>query len=147
VYGGIGVGKFSFMDYRYLAGTNTETKFHEANVLKWFVQPSINFFAGDNVKIGLSGRASYLRYSNISTNYTEKEETDLGIAKTRNRTAPFIEGSFNMQLCIPTVKWVSLELGVTGTLSQGNNNYYLQSRTFNSFFGACFDFLKLGKKK
>jgi hypothetical protein len=145
IYGGVGFGKFSFKDSRFLMGSFSGERFHEANITKWYIQPSINLIAGEYLKFGFLGRASYVHYSNISTDYPTNEEAYYFLDKIRGTTFVFIEPSFTMQLGLPKAKWVKFDCGFSTCLGRGGNtNPY--SRTFNGFVGASFDIFKIGKK-
>ncbi|MEO6949314.1 MAG: hypothetical protein ABI123_06780, partial [Ginsengibacter sp.] len=106
-YTGAAVGKFSLTDQNKIADY---TRFHSAAITKWYIQPSFNYIWSEYVRIGLILKNSFVHYGNIQTNYTNVEKESFGLNLIENRTLSFFEPEWNIQLGMPQLPWVKLDL-------------------------------------
>lgn len=109
LYGGIGFGSFTIDDRGLTNMAVLYQRNMEAKMLKWYLQPSINFLPSKNIKIGLVGRFSFVRYSNIITNYNGDEQSYFFLDQIQNKTIGFFEPSVNLQFGIPQLDWLRIE--------------------------------------
>lgn len=138
LYAGLGVGKFSIRDQGLNSSSTPYSRFHNARVMKGYLQPSFNFFAGDNFCIGFAGRFSFVRYNSISTDYDDGEQTYFHLDVLRRKTLGFFEPSMNIQFRFPGATWLRTEAAL-GFASNWNNNFPA-ARTLNASVGLAFDF-------
>jgi len=146
IYGGLGLGKFSFSDDGIDKARVSYSRFHNSSISKWFIQPSLNFFAGNYFRASLIAKFSFVYYGNISTSYTNEELQFYWLDKIVNRTVSYVEPTFNMQFGIPPVDWVKVDGGFTFSSDPFYRNSQIQARSFNASIGLSFDFTKLRKK-
>jgi hypothetical protein len=141
-YTGFGFGKFSFDDRGVDKDRLFYTRNHKANVFKWYLQPGFSLTTYRYFTLSMLARFSFVRYSNVTTNYNNEELEYFFLKGVRNKTLSFFEPTFQMHFAIPGWEWLKLESGMTlsGITNQGT---LADSRLFCFSFGASFDFLKL----
>ena len=136
-YGGLGLGKFKFNDEG-LISSAPYTRYHSANVTKWYLQPSLNIISNSkNFCIGFAGRVSFLRYSHIKTNYDADEQAYFFLDRLHKKTFTFYEQSTNIQFRIPGVDWLKAESCFAVTA--GWNGVPDISRTITGSLGLVLD--------
>ncbi len=118
---------------------------HNANITKYFLQPSFNFRPLKNFRLSLILKNSFVHYGNIKTSYTETELQYFNLDKLTNKTIFFIEPALNVQLGLNRYPWLKLDGTVAGV---SNNNAYTENnvRQNNISIGLSFDFSKMVKK-
>ncbi|MEO8405883.1 MAG: hypothetical protein ABI480_14850, partial [Chitinophagaceae bacterium] len=112
LYGGLGFGKFYIKDDGIDKNLLTYTRFHNANVFKYYFMPSL-YFGGEHVKYHLGLRFSGMHYSKIETSYTDPELNYFKLNAVPGRTLFFIEPVSSLQFTIPKCDWLRIELGIT----------------------------------
>ena len=143
--GGVGFGKFSFDDYGLNNGANY-ARYHNNDVIKWYVQPSINFFAGNHFRTSLIGKVSWVHYSESETNYTQPELEYLDLNLLAGRTLSFFEFTWNMQIVLGK-GGMHLEGGLTISTDPFGNITGLEARNLNASIGLGFDFSNMKRAK
>jgi hypothetical protein len=142
IYGGVGFGKFSIRDVGKDTAGLTYSRYHNANVIKWFVQPSFNFITGKYFLFSLIDKISFIHYKNISTSYTADELNYFELNRLSGKTVTFFEPSFNMQIGIPEPDWLKIDGGFTFTSGLGLKGApNLKSRCFNASIGLTFNLI------
>jgi hypothetical protein len=146
-YGGIGFGDFSFDDYGLNNGVNY-SRFYKNNITKWYVQPSVNFFAGQYFRSGFITKFSWVRYRSQVTNYTPAELDYLGLTLLRRTTLSFLEITFDFQVTFEQMKWMHFDAGFTICSDPAiRKTTNLEARNLNASIGLSFDFSKMIKSK
>lgn len=109
LYGGIGFGDFAIAD----KGTDTNddpyTRNYKANMVKWYLQPSLNFFPAKHIRIGCISKFSFVSYNTVSTDYTTAEQSYFLLDKLPGKTIAFFEPGLNLQFSIPKAEWLKVE--------------------------------------
>lgn len=144
-YTGIGFGKFSFVDYGLNNGVNYYRNYSN-DIIKWYLQPSINFFPVQYFRTGLITKFSWVHYKNAVTNYTQTELDYLDLDVLPGKTLNFFEFTWNMQATLSKIPWMYLDGSVTLCPEAANGNANLEARNFNASIGLSFDLSKLKKK-
>lgn len=145
LYGGIGIGKFSFTDRGIDKSRVDYSRFHNSSITKFYFQPSLNCIAGDYFRAGFIGKLSFVHYGNITTSYTNDEIQYFLLNKINNKTISFFEPSFNIQFGIPPVDWVKVDGSFTFSSDPFADISRLQARSFMTSIGLSFDFFKINK--
>lgn len=142
LYGGIALGKFSFIDNK-----TYYSRFHSSSITKWYFQPSVNFMPTQNFRLSFGTKFSFVHYGDIQTSYTPDEIQSLSLNLIANRTIPFIEPAFNIQFGIRKYPWIKLDYTISGTSHPfRSENVQLDSRTSNVSIGLSVDFSKMRQK-
>jgi len=89
LFGGAGLGKFSFTD-----NTKYGFNFHEANITKIYVQPAFLFRSKGSFTSSVSLRSSIIQFRNIKTNYSASQLDDYNLDSLGNRAKIFFEPAF-----------------------------------------------------
>ncbi len=137
-YGGIASGKFSFNE-----GNNL--RYHESTIHKWFLQPSMNFMPGDNIRVSFAPRISFVHYGKIKTSYTSEELRYYGLDKIADKTICFFEPTINLQFGIRQIPWIKIDYAISGSSKYHPVDSYLDVRATNVSLGLSFDFSKINK--
>lgn len=148
-YGGISLGKFSFMDDGIDSSGADYSRYHHNAIRKWYFQPSFNFMPGEYIRFSYATKFSFVHYGNIQTSYTPEELKYLYLNKVDHETLPFIEPSLNVQFGLPKIPWINLDAGISWTFNPTNIFILgggVKVRGFNSSIGLNFDFSKLKRK-
>ena len=152
LYGGMAFGKFLIEDNGQTAGANYD-RFHRSHITKWYVQPSVNFITGNYFRFSLIFKTSYVHYGNIQTSYTAEEQAYYSFGKIANKTVPYFEPGINMQFGLPKLRWMKLDLSISGATHPFSSTYInsddairLDTRTDNVSIGLSFDLSKTHKK-
>lgn len=144
VYSGVGFGKFSIDDKGFNAGAAYSRK-HTNKILKWYIQPGVNFMTSEYFRFSLVSRISFVHYSRSATNYTTDELAYFRLNKINDGWLSFFEPTLNIQAGVPGCDWLRLEAGLT--LSTDPEDNYLEARSFCPFIGLSFDLSKTRIKK
>ena len=150
IYGGAGLGKFSISDKGIDDSASVYTRFHRANVVKWYIQPGFNFMPGNYFWCSFTTRFVFTRYPTVNTSYSYPELDGLNLLNLANRTLSFFEPSFNIQFGIPSCPWLKINSGFTlsANLTRIRKDDYVNyhSRTLTAFAGLNFDLSRINKK-
>lgn len=145
-FGGIGFGRFSFIDYG-LSNNADYYRNYTNDIVKWYIQPSLNFFPTNYFRTGLTTKLSWVHYRNAITNYTQPEIDYLDLDVLERKTLSFFELTLNYQVTLEKLPWVYLDGAVTLCPEAANGNANLETRNFNASIGLSFDLSKLKKNK
>jgi hypothetical protein len=116
-FAGVGFGKFSFTDVDRIAAN-----YHEANIVKVYLQPAILFRSKGSFTGSVSLRSSILSYSKIKTSYNPSQLSDYNLDSLNNRAKIFLEPAFTGSFGLKGLPGVRFEF--QGGLS------FLMARTF-----------------
>jgi len=144
-YTGIAGGKFSFNDNGIDTSNLSYTRYHSANIRKWFLQPSFNFMPGNYIRFSVILRTSFVHYGHINTSYTASEIMAFSLGNIVNKTLDFYEPATNLQFGIPKYSWIKLDLTLAAVA--GDPFYAKSIRHLNSSIGLSVDFSKMKEKK
>jgi hypothetical protein len=137
-YAGIGGGKFSFDDHGIDSGNHSYTRYHRANITKWFLQPSFNFMPGNYVRFSFVLKRSFVHYGNIHTSYSAVELSDFSLDHLSNETLSFFEPALNIQFGLPAYPWIKLDL--MESVAAGDPFYTNSIRYANLSVGLTVEF-------
>lgn len=143
LYTGLGFGKFSIKDNGLDNTATSYSRYHSTRVRKWFLQSSFNFFPGKNFRIGIVNRFSFIRYSNIQTNYTNDEQVYFHLDRINKRTIATLEPSMNLQFGILGASWLKTEASLA--LASNWNANFPATRTINASIGVVLSLPPLAK--
>lgn len=151
IFGGIGLGKFSFTDVGVSNGTSY-SRHYSSDMNRWYIQPSINFFPTMYFRTGLISKFSRVHYSNIHTSYTPDELIYLDLDRLPGRSLTFLEATWNMQVTFKNLNWLYLDGSISLSTDpyikayDDNDNTNLEARNLNLSIGVSLDFSKMKKK-
>lgn len=143
LYTGAAIGNFSFKEKGYLRSGVTN-KFHNAHITKWFIQPSFNFSPGRYVRFAYIFRPSFVHYGNVRTNYSDMELADYKL-DVAGKTITMMEQELNLQVGLPSLPWLKLDLGISGAGLTDPEDYYVREISYSVGFNI--DFSKMKKKE
>lgn len=143
IFGGVGFGKFNFTDNGIDNNGATVSKFHNDDILKFYLQPAITFQIKEIINISVSSRISIINYKNIQTNYTTDELNSHDLSRLGLISHAFWEPAFTQNFHIKSVPGLMLEyqFGLSLPLTQEPVNYH----PLNFAIGLAFDVPKLFK--
>lgn len=131
---GVGFGKMSSTDNA-LPYDAARHRTYDANVTKYFLQPSFNFFFNDYFRMSVAPKFSVLKLNNIKTNYTGTEEVTLGYEYARKRTFSLFEPAVLLQAGFKNNDWLKLDMGFNFAsdpfTSNSRSNDYPDIKTYN----------------
>ena len=145
IFGGVGFGKFSFDDNGFDNGI-AYGRYYNSDMSKWYIQPSINFFAGKYFRTGLIGKVSWVHYGDVLTSYSPAELEYYDLHLLPGKTLSFFEATWNMQLTFNKMSWLYVDGGFTICSEPFDNAINLEARNFNVSIGLSIDFSKMKKK-
>ena len=132
IFGGAGLGKFSFTDV-----SRVGNYFHQANITKIYLQPAILFKSKGSFTSAISLRASNIQYSKVKTNYKGSQLDDFKLDSLTNRSKYFFEPAFMFSFGFKNVPGLRLEFqgGTSFLLSR----HFIDYRFFNLSAGIWCD--------
>lgn len=133
--GGIGLGKVRVEDKGFLANTLKNTRHYNADLFKINLAPSFNFFFTEYFRMALTPRFSFLKYNNISTNYSRDELEKVQFDALDGHYLPLFEPSIALQAGFPGADWLKLDLGFHFSSNPDIGAYNLRSRNFLTSLG------------
>jgi len=143
LFGGIGFGKFALKD----RGTDKSgffyNRYHNSQVTKWFLQTSLNTFAGNYFRASFIGKFSFIHYGSIATSYSNEELQYFYLDKIRNKTIFYFEPAFNMQVGFRGLDWLKLEGCLHFSTDPFDEVARVEARSINASIGLCVDLTKL----
>lgn len=143
IYAGAGFGKMKLNE----KGTDANlgvpyTRYMNANLFKYYLEPSMSFRAGDVFTVSLATRFSGLRYKNIHSDYTNDEKISFNLDSLNRYTwyliEPCVINSFGFKK-LPGMR-IEYQFGLSILLSEIESFNY---RPFNFSLGLVFDIPKL----
>jgi len=144
-FAGMGFGKFSFDDKgKDDVGVNFE-RYHQANIIKWYIQPAIMYQNEKRTSVSLSSRFSFIHYGNIKTDYTQTELENYELAVLGKSPAVFWEPSFLHSFGLKKMPFVRLEYQFGFSILMSSRFVDARSLIFSA--GIQADIRNLLKKK
>ncbi|HNF00782.1 MAG TPA: hypothetical protein PLH62_00240 [Ferruginibacter sp.] len=136
LFGGGGIGKFSFRDQS-INGFN----FHEANITKIYIQPAFIFRSNGSFSSSISLRSSILQFRNIKTSYSYNQLADYNLDSLNNRAKWFFEPAFTGSFGFKGLPGLRIEF--QGGLSFLASRKYMDYRIVNFSVGTWIDIGKM----
>lgn len=109
IIAGAGFGNSRHTDYGI---PDSRIRNYEADVTKFYLQPAFNFSFTEQFRMSLSPKLSGFTFSNITTNYTQGEESTLNLDGVRGRTMMVFEPSLFFQVGFRNADWIKLDIGM-----------------------------------
>ena len=145
VFAGMGFGKFGFTDIGRDQNNVFHNNFHQANIIKLYVQPAFTVRTKKNFAASLSSRFSVISFHNIQTDYTTTEQDNYKLDSLSYRPRlfwePAVVNTFGFK------KLHGLQFEFQAGLSLLISPLFIDYRSFNFSVGALFDLPKLFKLK
>jgi hypothetical protein len=141
VFAGYGFGNFSFNDNGRDNALMPYYRFHEADVTRFFIQPSVIADLSKNFITSLVNRFSIVSFRNVRTSYTASEQESFLLNDLEGRTAVFWEPAFVNNINFPSLPGLRFELQV-GFASLVSRKF-IDYRTANFSVGVVADMRKL----
>jgi hypothetical protein len=132
LFGGAGLGKFSFTDDA-KAGFN----FHEAGITKIYLQPAFLFRSKGSFTSSISLRSSIIQFHNIKTSYSASQLSDYNLDSLSNRAKIFFEPAFTGSFGFKNLPGLRIEF--QGGLSLLASRKYFDYRIVNFSAGTWVD--------
>ncbi len=146
VYGSLGAGKFSLKETGLKDGDDY-SRFYDVKVIKWFLQPSINFMPGKYFRASFYFKPTIVHYGRDNSDYLPDEYAYFGYGNINNHSLRFFELGYDLQLGVPKVPWLFIEHSVSGVLRSSYLEYgKLISRGANASIGLSLNFARMTKK-
>lgn len=145
LFGGVGIGKFSFTDQGIDSISVPYSKFHRSRVLKLYVQPAFMYIIKNKTALSVSSRFSLLHYSNIKTDYTQQQLNNYELFTLGSDPVLFWEPAFIHSIGFKKLPGIRLEyqFGFSALLSRR----FIDARSFNFSAGVQADLAGLFKNK
>jgi hypothetical protein len=144
LYAGLGFGKFSINDKGLDNNFAPYSRYHTADISKWYLQQSFNFIPSSTFSIGFVGRFSFIRFSDINTNYDSDELQYFYLDRVNKRTFSVFEPSMNLQFGFKEVKWLRAEAALGFAANWSTN--FPSTRTVNASVGISLNLASLKKE-
>lgn len=148
LYSGFAWGDYSLIENGVDNQNIIYTRRYEADITKWYIQPSVHFMPGRVFRIGLVTRFSFVNYDNIRTGFSNDELNLRTLNLVRDKTFFAIEPTVNFQFAFPE-QWIKLDMGIT--FCPPSMEYYsyseLRYRTVSASIGLTFDLSKINSSK
>lgn len=143
VFGGVGFGRFTFTDNGKEKSQQLYSRFHNANITKYYLEPAITFRNKETFAASLSTRFSFVKFRNVQTNYSQPEKEFYKLDSINRFTSVFFEPAFVNSYGFNKLPGLRLEyqLGLSLLMSRNIMDY----RRFNFSVGLVFDIPKLIK--
>jgi hypothetical protein len=139
LFGGAGLGKFSFTD-----NAKSGFNFHEAGITKIYLQPAFLFRSKGSFTSSISLRSSIIQYRNIKTSYSASQLNDYNLDSLGNRAKIFFEPAFTGSFGFKNIPAFRIEF--QGGLSFLASRKYFDYRIVNFSVGAWVDIGALIRK-
>lgn len=142
VFGGGGIGRFSFTDHSIYGDF-----FHQSDILKFYVQPAFVFRSKGSFSTSIAIRGSIVKFNSIKTNYTANELENYRLHNLDGRAKFFLEPAFISSFGFKNFPGFRIEF--QGSLSILAAYYPFDYRTQNFSIGTYLDFgsLRRGTNK
>lgn len=144
LFGGIGFGKFSFTDNGIDPFSMPYSKYHRANVLKFYLQPAFMYIIKKQTALSVASRFSIVHYSKIKTDYTQQQLTDYELFTLGGDPVIFWEPAFVHSIGFKKLPHIRLEyqVGFSALISRR----FIDARSVNFSAGVQADIARLLKK-
>lgn len=107
---GVGFGKIQSKDDADPYSVE-RSRIYNADVLKYYFNPSFNFFFNNYFRMSVAPRVSVLSFNNINTTYSQEEETMLDYGIARKKAFFLFEPSLLLQTGFRNNDWLKLDFG------------------------------------
>jgi hypothetical protein len=145
LFAGFGLGNFSFTDAGKDRNQAFYTRFHRANIFKFYVQPAFQYQNKKRIAATLSSRFSVIKFSNIETDYTPQEQANFELDRLSSSPVVFWEPAFINTFGFKKLPGFFLEY--QAGLSLLTSRRFVDARSFNFSAGFHADIFQLLKKK
>ena len=142
-FGGVGKGRFSFVDDGIDDNGVYGLRHHEADVFKVYFQPAFLFRPKENFVLSISSRFSIISFSDIKTDYSDLELQSYLLHDLPHGSRTFWEPAFTNTIGFKNLPGLKLEYQVAFALQVDQR--YIDYRNFNLALGIAFDIPKLFK--
>jgi len=141
LFGGIGRGQFSFTDVGKDRSNIDYSRKHQAQVTKFYFQPALMLQSKGNFAVSFSSRFSFLKFSNIKTDYTATELSNYQLDSLTYGTRNFWEPAFTNSFGFKKLPGILFEYQIGTSILL--NNRPINHRAFNFSFALVLDLPKL----
>lgn len=145
VFGGVGKGKFGFKDNGQDQNGVNYSRSHEADVTKYYFQPALMLRSKGNFAASFSSRFSFIKFSNIKSDYSPSELVNYKLDSLSDGTHNFWEPAFTNTFGFKQLPGIQFEYQF-GTAIQTNGGF-IHYRSINFFFAIVLDLPKLLNRK
>lgn len=146
LFAGVGKGKFSFTDNgREDPNSPLYSRFHKADVTKYYVQPAFQIQFKKLIAVSLSSRFSITNFENIKTDYTDVELENYSLKNISNGAVVFWEPGFVNSFGFKNLPGFQIEYQIGASLLVSRR--FVDTRTFNFSIGVQSDIGTMLKKK
>lgn len=135
IYGGTGAGRVSFDDLGRFDTVRAYTRRFAVNLRRYFLQPGFTYISRNRFSVDLSVRISWLKYGDVTSDYSADEKKDLGLLSLDR--SPFIaiaEPSVTFQVPLTKPGWLRFEAGWTSLFRP--DELYARRWNFSAGFTA-----------
>ncbi|WP_336515976.1 hypothetical protein [Pollutibacter soli] len=139
IFGGVGGGRYSMDDLNRVDPNNPSgglalTRFHDADVFRFYLHPAVHFHFNDYFSMAVAGKMTNVHYSNVRTDYSLLEQENYRLLALEGKTFTMFEPCIDLKFRIPEAEWISphMQMGFSTYLS----NY--DTRKFNFSIGLAF---------
>jgi len=142
-YGGIGFGKVNINDNGRDNTPALYSRYFDANITKFYIEPAITFKSREVFAASLSTRFSVIKFGSVKSNYTQSEKEEFHLDSISRNAVVFFEPAFVNSFGFNKLPGLRLEyqLGLSLLMSR----LKVDNRTFNFSVGLVFDIPKLIK--
>jgi len=142
-FGGAGFGKVTITDNGRDNNQLLYSRFFNADITKFYIEPAITFRSKEIFAASLSTRFSIIKFRNIQTNYTQAEKESFHLDSIGRNAIVFFEPAFVNSYGINKLPGLRIEYQVGLSLLMSRT--IVDNRTFNFSIGLLFDIPKLIK--
>ena len=144
IFGGAGFGRFSFTDAGIDNNRLSYSRFHNANITKYYLEPSVTF-RGKRLATSVMPRFTAIKFSRIKTDYSDPELNKLDIDDLTRTTYVFFEPAVILSYGFKKVPGLRIETQLGFSLRFPERNRFLSYSPVNFSAGLTFDIPKLIK--
>ena len=145
VFAGAGFGDFNFTDDGKDASQVAYSRYHNAGISKFFIQPAFQYQGKKKIVAALSSRVSVVCFRNVKTNYSLLEQENFELDQITRSPAVFWEPAFINTFGFKKIPGLFFEY--QAGLSLLMSRRFVDARSFNFSLGLQADMPKLLKKK
>ncbi|MFN8308208.1 MAG: hypothetical protein U0T79_15660 [Ferruginibacter sp.] len=139
LFGGAGIGKFSFTD-----NSKNGFNYHDADITKIYVQPAFIFRSPGSFSSSLSMRTSLIQFRNIKTSYSYNQLSHYRLDSLSDRAKWFFEPAFTGSFGFKGLPGLRIEFQGSVSLLLTHNRY-IDYRFSNFSIGTWFDIGKMAR--
>ena len=145
IFAGAGLGDFNFTDNGKDISQVAYSRYHNAGISKFFIQPAIQYQGKKKIVAALSSRFSIINFRNVKTNYSPQEQENFELDQITSSPAVFWEPAFINTFGFKKLPGFFFEY--QAGLSLLVSRRFVDARSFNFSLGLQADLPKLLKKK